>query len=256
MTLEEIDTRIKAIGRPVLANFADALRAGLVADVKRRQAEWDAAQPDLHAEWTALVGEDSRIRMAIDAAKYVEANRTRELEMMRRLAGDRIADNLHSPREEAPLVVARQWLASDSWALSLMGSKGNGKTFAAAWATLASDFRPVVWLHSPTACARPLYGPQAQADMDRAQRAPLFVLDDFGAELASAPWMTMLEAVLGVRHSRGLKTIITSNLGAEDFNKRMGERLADRLKEGMQFVTSGPSMRQRPGNVLPMRRSP
>lgn len=245
MTLDEIDARIKAIGRPALANFVDALKSGLVADVKRRQAEWDAANPSLHAEWRELVNADGHIRAGIENAARVEAGRKRELELMRKLAGDRIADNLHAPREEAPLVVARQWLASESWALTLLGTKGNGKTFAAAWATLASGLRPVVWLHSPTACARPLYGAQAQADMERAQRAPLVVLDDFGAELASAPWMTMLEAVLGVRHSRGLRTIVTSNLAKEDFDKRMGERLADRLKEGTQFATSAPSMRRR-----------
>lgn len=257
--LDTIDARIVALGRPVCESFAKMVgpgRGAFVADLTRRQAEWDAKNPVQAAERLTLLEQAAKLQAESEAAKYAEANRKRELDMMRRLAGDRIADNLHSPREEAPLVAARHWLASDAWALTLTGTKGNGKTFAAAWATLQSSLRPVVWLHSPTACARPLYGPLAQADMERAQKAPLFVLDEFGAELASAPWMTMLEAVLGVRYARGLKTIVTSNLAKEAFEARMGERLADRLREGMQFSSSGPSLRQRPASVQPMRRAP
>ena len=249
MTLEEIDARIRALGRPKLTRFADALRQGAVDEVRILQATWDATHPEEAAERRHLLVAAAKLQGEVEAERYAEAVRARDLETMRGLVGDRIAKNLHAPREEAPLLVARQWLTSDAWALTLCGSKGNGKTFAAAWAALRSAWRPVVWLHSPTACARPLYGPQAQSDMDRAQRAPLFVLDEFGAELASAPWMTMLEAVLGVRYARGLKTIVTSNLGMDKFKERMGERLADRLKEGMQFVSSGPSLRQRGGWV-------
>lgn len=246
MTLEEIDAQIKALGRPVFENIVDCLRPHLAASMRQCQAGWDVAYPGKRAERDRLLDLAAKIQAATEAAKYAEAGRARELEMMRRLVGDRIADNLHAPREEAPLVIARQWLTSDTWALSLMGTKGSGKSFSAAWAVLQSTLRPVVWLHSPTACARPLYGPLAQADMERAQKCALFVLDEFGAEMASAPWQTMLEAVLGVRYARGLKTIVTSNLAKEEFDKRMGERLADRLKEGIQFATSGPSLRQRP----------
>ena len=245
MTPDEIEARIAALGRPTFDKFTDALRPSAVAELRVLQATWDATRPADALERRGLLATLERLQAESEAARYAEANRKSSLEMMRRLVGDRIAKNLSSPREEAPLVVARQWLAGDAWSLSLLGGKGNGKTFAAAWATLTSGWRPVVWLHSPTACARPLYGHQAQSDMDRAQQAPLFVLDEFGAELVSAPYMTWLEAVLGVRHARGLRSIITSNLGFADFEKRMGERLADRLKEGLQFVSAGPSFRSR-----------
>lgn len=247
MNLETIDARIKALGRPTLDSFVDALRPSAVAELRVRQATWDATEPEKRAERMDLLAKAEVLQAATEAAKYAEATRARDVEMIRRLAGDRIADNIKAPREEAPLVAARQWLAGPDWCLSLYGTEGNGKTYAAAWSVLQSNLRPVVWLHSPTACARPLYGPEAQANMDRAQTTPLFVLDEFGAELASAPWMTMLEAVLGVRYARGLKTIITSNLDAAAFKERMGERLTDRIREGRVFESSGPSLRARGG---------
>jgi hypothetical protein len=40
---------------------------------------------------------------------------------------------------------------------------------------------------------------------------------------------------------------VTSNLNASGFRERMGERLADRLREGAVFESTGPSLRQRGG---------
>ncbi len=246
MTFEEIDQRLKQINRPRLENFRDVLQPTKVAEVQTQKAVWDLAHPELFAEWQSLVDLEASMQRAAEEAKRLDAEKSWRLESIRRLVGDRISNNLHAPRDEPPLVAARQWLESEAWALSMMGNKGSGKTFAAAWAVLQLErIWPVVWLHSPTACARPLYGTKAQSDMDRAQKAPLFVLDEFGAELVSAPWMTQLEAILGIRYANGLKTIVTSNLTKEDFEKRMGERLADRLREGLQFVASGPSLRKR-----------
>ncbi len=244
---EEIDARIKSLGRPTFVSFREALVSSAVTRMRALQAEFDAANPDVAVEYAGLIAEAERRAKAEEAIRYAEANRKRDVDMVRRMAGDRIADNIQAPREEAPLIAARQWLASEDWCLSLYGTAGNGKTFAAAWAVLQSTFRPVVWLHSPSACARPLYGPEALANCERAQKAPLFVLDEFGAEMASAGWQTWLEAVLGVRYARKLKTIITSNLNAEGYKARLGERLTDRVREGRVFESSGKSLRSRGG---------
>ncbi len=253
MTLQEIDERLKAIGRPTFTNLRDCIRPGAIAKLTAEKLEWDAANLELAAEHLQLRTLGDQIQRANEEGARREAMHSADVQMVRKMAGDRIADNIQAPREEPPMVAARQWLNSGDWSLALYGTKGNGKTFAAARAVLESDLRPVMWLHSPTACARPLYGPEAQASMERAQRVPLFVLDEFGAELLSAPYMTWLEAVLGVRYARKLRTIITSNLGAEDFKKRLGERLSDRLREGRVFESTGPSLRQRGGKVLEMR---
>lgn len=243
MTLADLDARIAALGRPTFDRFVDALRPSAVAELRIRQAAWDATEPEKRAERTQLLEQARQLQEATEAASRRDAAAAFELEWLRRLVGPRIADGLSAPREEPPLVKARQWLAGDSWALTLVGSKGAGKTFAAAWCVKASDLRPVVWLHSPGACARPLYGPAAQTDMVRAQKAPLFVLDEYGAELVSAPYATWLEAVLGVRYQHGLRTIITSNLAKAAFKERIGSRLQDRLSEGVQFETDAASMR-------------
>lgn len=245
MTLDELDAQIAALGRPMLDRFTDALRPSTMAELRIRQATWDVTEPEKRAERTRLLEEARLLTEAEEARKRRDADAAADLERMRRLVGAHIADKLSAPREEPALVAARKWLEGNAWALTLVGSKGNGKTFSAAWCVKTSDLRPVVWLHSPTACARPLYGPAAQFDMQRAQQAPLFVLDEFGAELVSAPYMTWLEAVLGVRYAREMRTIITSNLSVVEFKKRLGERLADRLFEGVQFETSGASLRKR-----------
>lgn len=249
MTLDEINARLSVIGRPTFARFNDAISPAKVAALREARLEWDNANPVLAAEVRELRAEGERLQEALEAAKRMEATRAGDVAMIRKLAGDRIADNIESPRNEAPMVAARLWLESDEWCLALYGTKGNGKTFAAARVVLESPLRPVLWLHSPTACAKPLYGPEAQANMERAQRAPLFVLDEFGAELVSAPYLTWLEAVLGVRYARKLRTVITSNLGEADFKTRLGERLTDRVREGRVFESSGPSLRSRGGRT-------
>lgn len=257
MTLDEIDARLKEINRPALASLRDAIIPSRIQELRQRQAEFDAIHPALAVEHAQLRTLGDKLQSEIENASRREAMRAADVQMVRKMAGDRIADNVESPRDEPPMVAARQWLASDDWSLALYGTKGNGKTFAAARAVLESDCRPVLWLHSPTACARPLYGPVAQSDMNRAQSVALFVLDEFGAELVSAPYMTWLEAVLGVRYSRKLRTIITSNLDAAGFKARLGERLTDRLREGRVFESTGPSLRQRGGaKVLDLRPRP
>ncbi len=245
MTLDEINARLLAIGRPTFTRIQDAIVPAKAAQLAAVQHAWDVEHPADAAEYRQLRSDGEREQQALDDARRAEANRQSDLAMIHRLAGARIATNLEAPRDEPPMVAARQWLESSEWSLSLYGTKGNGKTFAAARAVLDSGLRPVLWLHSPTACARPLYGPDAQAAMARAQEVPLFVLDEFGAELVSAPYMTWLESVLGVRYARGLRTIITSNLSEAGFKARLGERLSDRLREGRVFESSGPSLRKR-----------
>jgi DNA replication protein DnaC len=245
MTPEDINARIIAIGRPVLANFADVLNRHAVAKVRAEQDTWDAAHPDELRERQHLVAELERMQAQAETSALNEAMRASDLERVRKQAGDRIADNLKAPREEPHLVTARRWMTGDEWSLSLIGRAGNGKTYAAAWVALNSGLRPSTWLHAPEAAARPLYGHEATQNADRASKAALLVIDDVGAELASAGWKSWLEMVLGNRYARRLKTIITSNLDAAAFAGRMEARLTDRLKEGCVFESDGKSLRPR-----------
>ncbi len=206
---------------------------------------YNLEKPELAAERFGLVSMAHEIQRAQEDAARLEATRKGDTERIRKAVGDRIADNLGAPRDEPTMDAARQWLAGDEWSLSLIGKVGNGKSFAAAWAALNGGLRPFVWLVAPEAAARPLFGPEATQNAERASKCSLLVIDDFGAELASAGWKSWLEAVLGNRYARRLRTIITSNLDAAGYAARLEARLTDRLKEGRVFESSAKSMRQR-----------
>lgn len=249
MTLDQINARILEIGRPTWTDLVDVLNRGKVAELRLAQREWDSANPVLADERCQLVVEADRLQKLAEHAAMGEALRVSDLDRVRKQVGDRIADSLKAPREEAHLVTARRWMQGNEWSLSLIGKAGNGKTYAAAWVALNASLRPVCWLHAPTAAARPLYGPEASQNAERASKCSLLVIDDIGAELASAGWKSWLEAVLGNRYARRLRTVITSNLDAAAFAARMEARLTDRLKEGIVFESNGASLRARPSNV-------
>lgn len=77
--------------------------------------------------------------------------------------------------------------------------------------------------------------------------APVLVLDDVGAQ---RPIDTeLLQELIGARYAGDLMhaTIITTNWSAENLEKAIGERAADRIREGSVVIPmTGPS-RRRPG---------
>jgi DNA replication protein DnaC len=72
----------------------------------------------------------------------------------------------------------------------------------------------------------------------------LLVVDDIGAEAQTAWGSGLLGELLNARHQDLKRTIITSNLTREAFKERVGERVADRVREDGEVVDLPfPSMR-------------
>jgi len=146
------------------------------------------------------------------------------------------------PGSEAASSAVESWLADEQLrTLALLGPTGRGKSFASTW-VLAEQAG--AWL-SATECRvggwddlRP-----------RAVSARLLVLDDLGRE--GSEWAAReLADVLELRHNRGLRTLVTSNLTAERIADRYGERVSSRWSDG-RFTrivpVLGPDLRARGG---------
>lgn len=136
--------------------------------------------------------------------------------------------------------------------LLLWGPTGHGKTWASTWA-----------LTTPTGLlvnAREDVHPNAAWDAKRslAMKADLLLFDELGREEAG-PWFAAESAsIIEARQTRGLRTIITSNLPPRindllvaehrvwqglTIDRRYGDRLADRLydvRHGLVVRIQGP----------------
>lgn len=145
----------------------------------------------------------------------------------------------------------------ESWYFT--GPTGTGKTGLAvglAWAWREKYRRPILFATLPDLLSelRATYGRHdGQTETEVIRRytdAPLLVLDDLGAEQVSGTgWVEdRLYQTVGRRHSNGLPTVFTSNLGVDETAARLGSRLAWRIWEmcgGPERVReiAGPNLR-------------
>jgi len=73
------------------------------------------------------------------------------------------------------------------------------------------------------------------------------VLDDLGVEFndKGGSFLSRFDSLFNRRYSNELTTVITTNLTAEDFRDRYGERAVDRIRETGSFIgLDGKSLRQ------------
>lgn len=206
---------------------------------------------------------DGEIQRILDAAREKGASREQDdrrafdaglsrMERTRRLAvldswgvPKRTLRSLHPKRltQTKPLMVVQDWVSQrdkKGWALVLSSAPGTGKSVAAAW-----------WLLQESEGRRPSSTPVRrwcrigyllrQSAYDGALEAlaapgPL-VIDDLGTEYGDRGryFLSRLDEFLDERYSQMRPTIITTNLKAEVFAERYGERIADRLEEEGRF---------------------
>lgn len=144
-------------------------------------------------------------------------------------------------RETHAMQVARAWLASDAWALLLLGGVGRGKSQAAAWLWLRLRHRDlldadehrrqrrgVLWLRA-RALQRLEWSERAKM-LQRAARSFGLVVDELGGE--DERTSEALSDVLEQRGDSQDRTVLTTNLEPADFARRYGDRLISRLRAG------------------------
>lgn len=234
MTLDEINARLAAISRPTFEAFADALRPDRVRALRLRQNEWDLAHPELAAEHAALMRETDAIQRMESEKALALAEKGRAKANLRAMAGDRVGDALATSTETPALLSARAWWPSTSWCLALIGDLGVGKSVGAGWIALQAleAGKTARWLDARDAAVSPIFGTEGSTRAHRAREVDLLVIDDLGAGAPSEAWKAWVEAILGYRHAREFRTVVTSNANAEKFKALVGERMVDRIREG------------------------
>jgi len=122
----------------------------------------------------------------------------------------------------------------DGW-LVFMGVTGCGKThLAAAIANYRlKEGQPVKFVVVPDFLdhLRSTFSPESKVTYDglfeKVKKAPLLILDDFG-EQSSTPWaQEKLYQVINYRYNWRLPTVFTTCFAVEDFEPRIGSRMAD-----------------------------
>lgn len=122
----------------------------------------------------------------------------------------------------------------------LSGGVGCGKSCAAAW-----------WLSQAEGAwvpASELAKHGSDPAIPERLKAPRVVLDDLGMEYLDGKGFAQatLDGVINHRHEQLLPTVITTNLGMDEFKARYGPRVADRIREsGRWLVIAAPSLRRR-----------
>ena len=217
----------------------------------KAQTEWDAANPAAVALREAVIAHDEQ-RTALR-----EERRRRERKCE---ANDRALSALDDvPRIRAMVLAGldnteahdavRDWARASSWCLLLLGGVGCGKSTAAGDYAYRQglDWQPLpIWARAVEASRMSAFGDTAEARFEAWRTCKLLVLDDLGTELVTPTWQQALDDILDYRYQHSARTILPTNLSAEEFKKRYGDRISDRIREGGTVrELAGKSMRRR-----------
>jgi DNA replication protein DnaC len=153
---------------------------------------------------------------------------------------------------DGPMVQAvRDYAAGPLTFCLLLGKAGSGKTVAAAEALLNARLAwdgGKSWCYSSaearfvlaTELARLSYFEAASVKrLGRLERIPWLVLDDLGGELFTEGWKSNLTEIVLQRNSGRRKTLITSNLGVDEFKARYDDRIISRIRGNGVVIISG-----------------
>lgn len=133
----------------------------------------------------------------------------------------------------------RAFMNSQRPALVLMGGTGVGKTVAALAAVREQPQGVFVKAAELARAVDPWWRERAEGWRQVDIEAPLFVVDDLGAETDEPRFHQALFAVVDTRDAADRKTIIASNLKPAQIRERYGDRIADRLNAMARAVRIG-----------------
>lgn len=144
----------------------------------------------------------------------------------------------------AAITRVREWKCAVENVLVLSGSPGCGKTVAATWWALRQSWAPV-FMRATAFAASSRYDDEKRSTWHDAQS---LVLDDLGTEYADTKgnFLVDLDELIDTYYGSRKPLLITTNCTADDFKKRYGARIVDRLREcGSWFSVSAASMRRK-----------
>lgn len=246
----ELDAKMVALGRPSMT-IRTALDPKALAAHREAVEAWEHANGEAAADWLQLRDHAKTEEARLYEERYGPQAFAREQMRVVGFAPALIEVAMHECRDNACFTATRDWLRDGTtWCLVLSGPPGCGKSQAATWACfqlLMRRFAPRC-APCPKVSEWALYG--AEADEYRwrcATLAGVLLLDDLGEgeqrhEKRSA-WRAWVDDVLTQRHAARRKTIITTNRPPKELAAWLGERINDRLNEGVIISTNEPSLR-------------
>ncbi len=259
--LEAIDVKMRACGRPS-PPAADWLRfkGGMPKDAKgiaafqsastQWKAElvaWEKANPEAAIEYAILDSEYMTAEDRLEGLKWTEQREHYLQERMRRMGVPaKCVRAAESISETKAMTAARAWFPKPTWALTLFGGFGTGKTTAAAWCIQEWIRRGhrTQWARAPQLSNGTLLGAEANVYADSCRTCDVLVIDDLGADRMSDVWRAWLEDVLDARWGAQRKTLLTVNgMDGTHFAERMGGRIMDRLRDGERINCGDGSLR-------------
>lgn len=232
----------------------------------RAMREWRAANPKLAQAWDEALAEDAARRAAALAESERAEEQQRRRQVLLEAAPQRLLD-LGAPlravdawRSEldasAPGVRAvRRMLAEGKSFCLLSGKPGGGKTVAAvvAMADRLLEARdedlPALFVRAGEGAQLGFFSARDRELLEQMRTAGLLVVDDLGPEALfdGSIWKSILDDVVDVRYSNRLPTVLTTNLDAEQFRKRYGGRIADRVRHAGILEDCGSESRRKKG---------
>jgi DNA replication protein DnaC len=159
---------------------------------------------------------------------------------------DALATLRSNPKDTEALSAARRFCSpAGSFALFLLllGRPGAGKTVAAAHVVLefcrrwawneqptGTTFEPVMWVEAARLTRMSAFDANDKAYVEQLTSTRLLVLDDAGDEGTELGKGVLVELLMA-RDARRRRTVLCSNLPAEEFKARYGEAVSDRVRK-------------------------
>lgn len=240
--LADIQSDISALGRPRFPFSSIGARTGQLGPLsgqlgsamtawREDMAAWRSTYPDREERYEALLAEQDALETAVaaDRARRESLRAWGEKHLPRR-----VAKVLEAGADESirAMEVAKRWLESPKPWLVLLGSSGQGKSIAAAWALrrCAEKGAAVAWAQADSlAVSAGGFGGEERAA--RLRQVDVLVMDDIGTEHASEFSRSVMRGILQARHEDLLRTIVTSNQAGAEFRETVGVRLARRMRD-------------------------
>jgi DNA replication protein DnaC len=218
--------------------------------------QWEADNPELAAVWGEALAEEhqralQRERAETDAKVRADA----PYHLIRLGTPEKAVHALAQAEQTEALQLARDFMASGQRWLILMGNVGVGKTVAGVsvlqdtWVRhrlsgRSARFEPIAFERAGRFSRLSAYG-EDKAVFEQLCAADAVLMDDLGTEHLG-PWSKSLFEEWFDRRDNTGRTVITSNMSAETFRERFGERAWDRIQSnGMGVWLGGNSMRRK-----------
>jgi len=182
--------------------------------------------------------EEARAARAENLARRAELRAARYAASVPALYQDARVDQLRA--EQNPGDRVRAWWTSGSRVLVLQSPMpGNGKTYAAyavGWEASAAGASVCAWTMADLNEALRPSSTDPDGVYRRIERADLLILDDLGREKMTEWTVETLQRILDQRLRDAKRLIVTTNLSAEELDKRYGGPALDRIVDGMTRI--------------------